>query len=109
MPDPRPQHRRTQASTLQPAPEAGTQPSRRTGHDIFQQITSWVLIVAVVLTIVGFTMTLLYSAFADRMPFFDSFAFEYSAALPFICLPLAAIALVLIVISSARQKSKQRR
>ncbi|MGO1405763.1 MAG: hypothetical protein ACTIJ7_02205 [Agrococcus casei] len=109
MPDPRPQHRRAQASSLQPASGAGAESPGMTGHDRFQQVTSWVLIAAVILTIVGFAMTLLYSAFADSVAFFDSFAFEYSAALPFLCLPLAAIALVLIVVSSARQKSKQRR
>lgn len=89
-----------------PAPR---QQASKSGHDIFQQIMSWVLIAAGALTVVGFAMTLLYSAFGDSNAFFGSFPFEYSAALPFICLPLAAIALILVVVSSARQKSRQRR
>ena len=60
-----------------------------------------------ILTIVGFAMTLLYSAFADSVAFFDSFAFEYSAALPFLCLPLAAIALVLIVVSEPARSQRE--
>ena len=85
------------------------QQAARSGHDRFQNIMSCVLVAAGVLTIVGFAMTLLYSAFGDTNAFFGSVVFEYSAALPFICLPLAAIALILVVVSSARQKSKQRR
>lgn len=105
MPDPRPEHRRSKSSKTENAASA----PRRTGHDLFQSVLSWVLIAAVALTVIGFAMTLLYTAFKDDNAFFGSFAFEYSAALPFICLPIAAIALVLVVISSARQKSLQRR
>lgn len=83
--------------------------AERPGATLFQRIASWLLVVMLALTIIGFIATLLFTAYGKTNAFFGSAPFEYAFSMPLICLPIAIVALIAIVLSSARQKSQQRR
>lgn len=104
MPDPRPEHRRARSAAV--PDDDSTQGS---GTTRFQQVASWLLIVFIVLTLLGFVGALLYSANHQTNEFFSSSLWQIAYVLPLVCLPLAAVTLVAIVVSAARQKSLQRR
>lgn len=104
MPDPRPDHRRAQSARA-----AGNSVGATTDTTNFQRIASWVLIVLIVLTVLGFVGALLYSGFHETNAFFASSFWQIAYILPLVCLPLAAITLISIVVSAVRQKSRQRR
>ncbi|WP_293697128.1 hypothetical protein [uncultured Agrococcus sp.] len=104
MPDPRPEHRRARSAAV---PDGDSK--QGSGATRFQQVASWLLIVFIVLTVLGFVGALLYSAYHQTNEFFSSSLWQIAYVLPLVCLPLAAVTLVAIVVSAARQKSLQRR
>ena len=104
MPDPRPEHRRARVAAVHDGD--ATQGSVATR---IQRVASWMLITLIVLTVLGFIGALLYSAYHQTNAFFASPLWQIAYVLPLVCLPLAAATLIAIVISAARQKSRQRR
>lgn len=95
--------------TQRPKPRAPqTAQERSSGRDRFERILAIMVVVFAGIAVAGFAATLLHVAFRDGNAFFAGIGWQYAYWLPLIALPITVVCVVVLVITSARGKSRTR-
>ncbi|WP_072312828.1 hypothetical protein [Agrococcus sp. Marseille-P2731] len=86
-----------------------TAPEPRSKRDAFERILAVLVVVFAGIAVLGFAASLLRIAFQQGNAFFDGIVWQYAFWLPLVSLPLMIVCVVVLVISSVRGKSRDRR
>ncbi|WP_413316708.1 hypothetical protein AA0Z99_08710 [Agrococcus sp. 1P02AA] len=94
---------RPKKRATRPAPEP------RSKRDAFERILAVLVVVFASIAVLGFAGSLLHIAFQQTNAFFAGVVWQYAFWLPLIALPLMIVCVVVLVLSSVRGKSRDRR